>query len=141
MENTVSGGSSIYAIRCKANGKLYIGRSRDVLRRVQQHWQDKQCIVNLVRTGQRKGGLTDFEADFEKYGRDGFEVYVLETNVSVPDKQGREAAWINEYHTTDPRYGYNKQRGVNAPRSKIIYALPPNLSKVSPNQLIPKKEE
>jgi hypothetical protein len=85
--------------------------------------------------------LSPFEADFKRYGREGFEVYVLESDVSAADACRRESFWIAEYKSTNPEYGYNISRGNDAPQSEIIFALPPNPSKVSPNQLIPKKEE
>lgn len=101
----INGPSSIYAIRCVETERVYVGRSQDLERRLNQHLTDLR--------GNRKKG--DFQKDYNTYGESSFEVYVLEEDVRPEMAQQREAAWIKEYRATDPRFGYN--RSDETPRS------------------------
>ena len=98
--------SCIYAIRCKANGRLYIGRTYRLSARIREHFSDLRngYKVGSIRTSEN---LVNFQSDFDKYGEDAFEVFVLQENVSPDLCKATEAKWISEYNTTDPRYGYN----------------------------------
>ncbi len=88
----------VYAIRCLHNGKVYIGRTQDIKKRM-------NCHLNELKAGKKDG---NFQADFNRYGADGFEVYILESGISTCDVSGRETHWIREYDATNPRCGYNK---------------------------------
>ena len=89
--------STIYAIRCTKTGRVYVGRTLDIGRRLNQH------LAEL--NGNKKRG--DFQKDYNTYGIRSFEAYVLEENVPPEFAREREAAWIREYRSTDPKYGYN----------------------------------
>lgn len=121
--------STIYAIRNKRNGKVYIGRTTNLTARIRRHWQDKRYIIKLSKSGTFRGELTQFEKDFEEFGQSAFEVYQIEDGVSPENCRQREAFWIAEYNSTDPRYGYNRYREVVPPVDDFIHGLPPNLSK------------
>lgn len=111
--------STIYAIRCTHNGKVYIGRTQRFDQRIREHWLD------LKRGFKGKMRDSSFQDDFDRYGTDGFNVYILEENVPPEMAEKRELHWISEYRATDPRYGYNKLGGNSFPDFKIIPGLPP----------------
>jgi group I intron endonuclease len=114
--------SSIYAIRCKTTGKVYIGRSYNPHERMKQHLQ---CL----RRGENHGS-DSFKEDFEKYGAADFEGYILETGVTPAKFREREAFWIAEYRSTNPLYGYNKDAMEAGLMMKITNGLPPRLPEV-----------
>ena len=111
--------STIYAIRCIKNGKVYIGRTQNFEQRIRQHWLDLQRGF--------KGKMRDpsFQDDFYIYGEEGFCVYILEKDVPPETANEREAFWIAEYRATNPLYGYNKLNGDPAPTFAITPGLPP----------------
>lgn len=114
--------SSIYAIRCKSTGKVYIGRSQDPYERTRQHFQ-------RLKRGDCECGTASFREDFAKYGAADFELYILEKDVA-PDKfREREAFWISKYQATDQRYGYNRDTMKIVEMFTVADGLPPNLSK------------
>lgn len=112
--------SSIYALRCKTTGKVYIGRSQDPLARMRQHLQH-------LKRGDNYYGTDSFKEDFEKHGAADFECYVLESRVPPHKFREREAFWIAEYKATDPRYGYNKDTMKVGLVMEITNGLPPKL--------------
>lgn len=119
---------SIYAIRNKTNGRVYIGKTKDIRARVLQHWSEKTRMVNLSEQELFHGKLTLFEKDFAECGKEGFEVYCLEENVPQEKGREREAYWIAEYDATNPEYGYNC-RSEKKLSVDYTVGLPPNKSK------------
>lgn len=109
--------SAIYAIRCKTNGKVYIGRSQNPSERMKQHMQ---CL----RRGENCG-TPSFKEDFDKYGAADFEGYILEQGVQPARFREREAFWIAEYRATNPLYGYNKDTMDAGFEIRITKGLPP----------------
>ena len=100
--------STIYAICCKVNHRVYIGRTYRLKKRIHEHFTElrKGQKTAFVYEGPRT--LSLFQRDYNKYGEESFEVYILEQDVP-PDKcKEREAFWIHEYHSTDPKHGYNR---------------------------------
>lgn len=100
--------STIYAIRCKENGKVYIGRTQNLERRMKEHlseFRKKQKDLKTMRSRPDRG----FQSDFERYGENAFELYVLEDGVSPKEAVEREYFWIESYRSTEPEHGYNKQ--------------------------------
>ena len=114
--------SSIYAIRCKATGKVYIGRSQNPRERMKQHLQH-------LKRGDNHYGTASFKEDFDKYGASGFEGYILETGIAPGKFREREAFWIAEYNATNPEYGYNKNPMEVGLAMPVITGLPPKLGK------------
>lgn len=98
---------SIYAIRCKENGKVYVGKTTNVERRVRQH-------LTQLKNGEKRKSVncvwmdSDFQSDFNKYGIGSFEFYVLETDIPLDESSEREKFWINEYNSTEEAFGYNR---------------------------------
>ena len=99
--------STIYAIRCEQNGKVYIGRTQDIERRLREHITELRNGNKRIYNG-RGYGPSDFQKDFNKYGESAFEIYILEEAVPPEVVREREAYWIAEYNATDREYGYNK---------------------------------
>lgn len=120
------GDVTIYGIRCKANGKMYVGRSGALESRIRSHLTD-------LRAGRKKGRdqngritKADIQLDYDKFGESAFEVVVLEENVGYLEGLRREKFWIEEYQTTDPRYGYNRRAEKHTGRTiPIVRELPP----------------
>lgn len=110
--------SSIYAIRNKTTGRVYIGRSQNPRERMKQHLQH-------LKRGDNYYGTASFKEDFDQYGADDFEGYILEVNVVPAKFREREAFWICEYKATDPQYGYNKNPMAAGASLKISDGLPP----------------
>lgn len=129
--------STIYAIRCKKNGKMYIGRSADVETRIRTHFME-------LKSGRKRGS---FQSDYDAYGKEAFENYVLERNVPHEVSGDRELFWIEEYKTTDEQFGYNRsvktgtpmdvrfQKGM-PPKHEALYELLTDENKDKVNQAI-----
>lgn len=82
---TVTHNSDIYAIRCKENGKVYIGRTYRLDVRIREHFLAlRKGKTDKLNTTYKKSG---FQADYNKYGEDAFEVYIIEQDVP-PERYG-----------------------------------------------------
>lgn len=119
---------SIYAIRNKTNGRVYIGKTKDIRERVLQHWSEKRNRAERYKNDLINRPPTLFEKDFMECGKEGFEVYCLEENVPQEKGREREAYWIAEYDATNPEYGYNC-RSEKKLSVDYTVGLPPNKSK------------
>lgn len=138
VDKRVTKPSVIYAIQCSENGKVYIGRTQNLSRRIKQHWQEKAYEARLMDTSDKKLGVvrSQFVQDFHKYGKDGFLIYVIEEDVSPETCDDREKFWINEYNSTDPRFGYNRNgKSQFDGIENLMLGVPKNISK---EKLIPK---
>lgn len=86
----------IYCIECMANGRKYIGRSKNVDSRVADHFA-------RLKRGAHHVPL--FQEDFNKYGEDAFMAQILET---YSDSRGtHERDWQLLLKTYDAEHGYN----------------------------------
>lgn len=95
MKKTMTIG--IYAIVCNPTGKMYIGQSKVIRNRKNQH------LNSLLK---KKHYNNYLQRAFDKYGRDNFSFRVLE-NCEITELDDREAYWITYYKTNDDKYGYN----------------------------------
>ena len=118
--------STIYAIRCKNNGKLYIGKTTKLNERIQAHFSELKNGKHSVKA------MID---DFNKYGKDGFEIYILEENVTYENRQ-KEYEYMRMYNSFDEKYGYNRgdKKKKEVKKFNYIYSLPPNLYNKQDNQ-------
>lgn len=121
MGHKVNALSTIYAIRCTVNGKIYVGRTQNLERRMREHLHD------LRRGGkdQRRREGCGFQKDFDTHGEDSFKLYVLEKDVAPELLQAREAYWIDRYNSANPAYGYNCLSGKKPCSFEVIDGLPP----------------
>jgi group I intron endonuclease len=120
--------SAIYAIRCKENGRVYIGRTSCVERRIKEHFTELRKGQKTCRTGATKVyGKSLLQEDYDKYSEDAFEVYVLEEDIQPEKCKERESFWIAEYNSTNAIYGYNKLSEQGRPElPSAKRGMPPN---------------
>lgn len=124
--------SDIYAIRNRENGRIYVGMTSDLKNRVKQHFSDLRGSTPQTMRRGRERVKTLLQIDFDAYGQDVFEVYVLEENVSPEKCQEREAYWIEYYNSTNPNCGYNiRTERRQTDGIPIIHGTPPRANDVS----------
>lgn len=94
--------SGIYYLKNKINGKMYIGKSIDIIGRCKGHLRDndKPRVNRYLTNAVLKYGLKNFT-----YG-------VLEELVTYNEGlfKDKELYWIDYYNTTNRLYGYNLRR-------------------------------
>ena len=90
----------IYQIRCRANGRIYIGSSRDIFMRLNSH------MVDLIMGTHHNDELQE---DFHKYGFTSFDFSLLRSVNSLKDLKRIEQAEMDRY---DRRVLYNKRRAA-----------------------------
>lgn len=110
---------TIYAIRCRENNRLYIGRTSNLDNRIQAHFSELK---------RKKHSSKLMIEDFEKYGKDNFEIYILEENVPYTERK-KEFEYMRKYNTFDEKYGYNRgDKGKKEVKKfNYIYDLPRNV--------------
>ena len=89
---------TVYALRCKENGKVYIGCTSNFKTRMEGHMRD---------LGNNKSSVLRLREDAEKYGKDGFEIYILEENLAYKEARMAEGEYISLYKSNNPKFGYN----------------------------------
>lgn len=107
----------IYAIRCKTNKKMYIGRTKqETEERIKAH-------LTLLRGGKHTNKA--LQNDFKAYGEDDFEFYELETGIDFKDRD-KECFYMDKFKTCDSRYGYNTKDNHSRARGpiQIIRGMP-----------------
>ena len=114
----------IYACKCKSNGKLYIGSTKNLANRIYRHKNEARKQATDAPNGYI--GKKSFYEDINIFGWDNFQWYVIEQEVPLDKRFEREDYWIEKYQTTNPMKGYNK---INAQRSMrlpddLIFGLP-----------------
>jgi group I intron endonuclease len=86
--------AGIYAIRHSASGKVYVGQSQNVRKRIQEH--------SLLRKG-----CTYLRNALKRYGWEAFEIVILERVDDLALLNEREQYWIDTLHACDHELGYN----------------------------------
>lgn len=127
--------STIYAIRNKMNGRVYVGRTSDFNLRIKQHFSKLRSSEPQTMKCGDKRVETLFQIDFDTFGEDAFEVYILEEDVEPKECQAREAYWIGYYNSTNPIYGYNI-RSERRPSLEftVIHGIPPRSGGITPDE-------
>lgn len=105
--------AGIYCIKNLINGRVYVGSSARIRRRLTGH----RCLLRKNAHDSPK-----LQYGWNHYGEDAFEFSILET-VSGPEAEllAREQHWIDKLHAADPECGYNTspiagtRRGVPQP--------------------------
>lgn len=115
--------TGIYAIRCNATGRMYIGMSRNIVERVDTHLQWlRRNDYHLVNP--------QLQADFNEHGEKNFSFFVLEEGFTEKEARLREQDYMDEYDTRNPAHGYNRKHpryGIKKqpPTLTLIYEKPP----------------
>lgn len=95
--------AGIYKLLCNSNGKIYIGKTVNLVKRLNSH---KNCKLKLT-------GMCYFQYAILKYGWDSFTVEILEVFENfdkLKDNDSlleREAYYIKLFDSTDKNIGYN----------------------------------
>lgn len=90
-------GPGIYGIFCLPTGKVYIGSSLVICRRLRAHCSD-------LRRGVHENPY--LQLAWNKYGEEQFRFHLLE-ECSVDNCISRELCWIDVLETMDRKFGYN----------------------------------
>lgn len=86
----------IYMIRHNKTGRMYIGSSKNAMKRCRSH-------LNLLRS--RKHIVEDMQKDFDECGED-YTITVLETITDYSDRN-REYEWMKRHSSHIRGIGYN----------------------------------
>ena len=93
--------SGVYVIRCLANGRVYVGSSKDLNKRIRQH---------KSKLKSRGHELPRLQNDWDVYGE---ELFDFESH-SFPESEMRaiECQYIEELGALEHQKGYNKMIGA-----------------------------
>lgn len=92
--------SGVYSIVCKSNGRAYVGSTKNLKKRISQHYSALNKRVHYSILLQRS---------FDKYGLQDFEVRLLEECLNSDILTEREAFHINSLKACDPLHGFNNK--------------------------------
>ena len=98
----------VYVITNLRNGKRYVGKTNDVAARWRRH-----------RSSARKNSPYPVHVSLRKYGREAFSFMIVRSFSTEAESFASERAWIAEWRTTDPNYGYNLSMGGEGPTTGI----------------------
>ena len=90
--------SGVYQIRCKVNGKVYVGVSKDIHRRWMNH---------RTELGKGVSPHAKLQADWSRFGQDAFVFEVLELVAEPEQFRQVEYDWITKLSSFKPLLGYN----------------------------------
>ncbi len=95
----------IYMIKNLANGKVYIGQTKNLQSRYNGH---------LSKLRHNKMTNAHFQSAFNKYGESNFQFSIIETfeNPTKEFLNEREDYWMSFYKSMDRKFGYNKQESI-----------------------------
>ena len=102
--------AGVYLIRNKRNHKIYVGQSKDILKRFRQYeWgsttdRDYTETAHPITKAIREEGIENFE--FAIVGR----------SDDLQERVRFEADYIKKYKSDDPAYGYNESAGGEVSR-------------------------
>lgn len=97
----------IYKIQNKINGHIYIGKTS---RTLNKRWQEH---VNYALAG----GTTALAKAIKKYGKDNFELFIVEDNIDNDLLNEKEKTYINFYQSNNSNIGYNETDGGDGGRT------------------------
>lgn len=116
--------SGIYKIENVVNNKIYIGRSKNIDRRIKQHKTELR---------QQKHGNRYLQNSWNKHGEGSFLFTVVEY-CDIHSLEEREIYWISEYKATDRNIGFNiKEENIEG---KYSNEFKQHLSKLQKENLL-----
>lgn len=89
----------IYLIRNIINGKVYIGKSNNIYKRI-------VCHKSALTRKSKKHENEHFINAWHKYGAENFAYTIIE-ECKFDELKERELYWIDYYNCLDRNYGYN----------------------------------
>ena len=94
--------AGIYAIRHIESGKVYVGQSQNIAKRIKSHRHVPSCphLHNAI----------------VKYGWDAFIIVIPECVADLTQLDAREQYWIETLQACDPKRGYNIRPGGKSAR-------------------------
>lgn len=91
----------IYCIKNIVNNKVYVGKSKNIYKRIHQHLYD-------LKNNRIKNENSYLLNSWIKYGNENFEYYVLEFLEKDENLvKERELYWMNELNSLNKDFGYN----------------------------------
>lgn len=97
------GKCGIYGIKNIINSKIYVGKAKDIYKRIQTH-------IYLLRNKNKDENRHLINAWF-KYGEDAFEYFIIEEfTFNEETLKTKELYWIDKYNSTDRNFGYNLRK-------------------------------
>lgn len=90
--------SGIYTITNKFNGKIYVGYSTNMSRRMYKHQRDLKA---------NEHANPHLQSAYNHYGEDCFDFEVLEFHQEMSILPSMENYWVNMLKSNDREYGYN----------------------------------
>lgn len=103
--------SGIYLIRNLINQKIYVGQSKDIKRRWQEHLRSGQPEKYNIKS--TRDSKTPIHLAMQKYGVDNFTINILET-CRIEQLNEREIYWIACLCANNSSVGYNITSGGQA---------------------------
>lgn len=114
-------------VKNQINGKVYIGQSLDLDRRMYDH-------ARLLRL--QKHHNIHLQREYDKYGADAFSITIAE-ECDIESLDEREVYWISHYGSLKNSVGYNMEGGGNA--GKIVSDETRNTKRGANNPMYGKK--
>lgn len=97
--------SGVYIIKCLKNGKIYIGSSFNIIKRIDNHFKKLKNKKHINR---------HLQASYDLYGKDNFTWEILE-QCDINFLLDREQFWMDKTQCYDRRFGFNNCRKSDRP--------------------------
>ena len=97
--------AGVYLIRNKRNGKIYVGQSKNILKRFRQYEWGATSDRNYQET------MHPVTKAIREEGIENFEFAIVERCNDLQKRVHLEAEYIKKYKSDDPTYGYNESAG------------------------------
>lgn len=96
----------VYAVQCRTTKRMYIGTTNNLEERIYTHLTGLASgrYANTVKFPER---YKQWYEEFQKYGRDDFDIFVLEDGLTYDNHFAAEMKWQIKYKTYDEKYGFN----------------------------------
>lgn len=104
----------IYKYTNKINNHIYIGLTNNLSRRDSDH-------VSASKNPKNKDYNAPFHKALRKYGRENFDLTILEDNIEDELLKEREIYWIEYYNSYENRCDYNATPGGDLPRQNTVH--------------------